>query len=119
MKNIKRIIDKIKKDCDISEHTHLCVRKIPKTDDELISQLRGAQANIIKMIDKQIKELAIEWIKKDIENSIGFQPETLSYWHRKLPNGKVCDCEPEGKCDYHTKGKRLMEFLNITKDDLK
>lgn len=51
---VKEVIDKVKKDCNISEYTHLCVRVIPKTDDELVGQLRGAQANIIKEIERRL-----------------------------------------------------------------
>lgn len=76
--------------------------------------------NIESFVRTQLlKEEAIEWIKNDIEESTGFQPEKLSYWHRKLPNGKVCHCDPEGKCDFHKQGERMMKFLNITEDDLK
>ena len=71
-----------------------------------------------------LKQEAIKWVKKDMEDST-FEPSEIikkpwtDYGSIKMPNGKYCKCEPEYICVYHGAGKRVTEMNNITEAELK
>ena len=57
-KEFKKMVKELRKECKIPPYPfHLCRRKIPKNDGELVSQLRGAQANILNRIELWLEEV--------------------------------------------------------------
>lgn len=93
-----------------------------------------------------LRRLAIEWIKKDIEESVDNLYDDKSFFKgtaskkekqeylkgkkdylkhikrrgiKTMPNGKYCDCDEESGCRFHREGYRLMEFFNIEENELK
>lgn len=93
-----------------------------------IKEIAGYRLNILGNLFDKLKEEAIKWVKKDIEMSVdeflykkGFE-EHLKWAkekkYKKLPNGKLCYCDPEESCPFHREGLRMMKFFNIKEDDL-
>ena len=73
------------------------------------------------VLTNELRQLAIEWIKQDIENSIcKGKTELLPFdgdWI--LPGGKFCECDVSMDCKFHREGKRMMDFFTITEEELK
>ena len=78
---------------------------------------------------EDLRQLAIKWVKRDIEDSVDdfiYTEEGKEYLLNNIkqkiepmPNGKFCMCDPESSCTFHREGQRLIEIFNIEKSEIK
>ena len=70
---------------------------------------------LVNAVFFDLRQLAIKWIKRDIENSSDF----ITGDSIELPNGKLCRCDAVKSCRFHREGQRLIEIFNIEESELR
>ena len=89
-----------------------------ESDKVIAIHLTTLRAWAIAVVREMIEESVDTWREENKDNPEYATSAKDGFWH-KLPDGRICYCDPESSCDFHRIGTFLIDRFEIKPEELR